>query len=118
MFEIPLNLRYDLFSNQKRKFFVSSGLSTYLMTNEYYDYHYKDNNGAYTVKSYDYTANSNYWFSILNISAGFERSIGTRFAVQAEPYLKIPLKGLGFGNINLNSYGIYFGIKYKPFAKK
>lgn len=116
MLEIPLNLRYDIFSSPKRKFFVSSGLSSYLMTDEYYDYHYK-RNGVYSVSPYPVANNSNYWFSILNISAGFEKSIGRKFSIQAEPYLKMPLKGIGFGKINLNSYGIYFGVKYRPFAR-
>jgi hypothetical protein len=43
-----------------------------------------------------------------------ERSLGKHFSIQAEPYLKVPLKGLGIGNIRMDSYGILFTLKYKP----
>ena len=60
----------------------------------------------------------NYLFSVLNISAGFEHNISKQLSVQAEPYLKVPLKGMGYGSMNLDSYGLYLTFKYKPFLKK
>jgi hypothetical protein len=44
-----------------------------------------------------------------------ERSLGKRFSLQAEPYLKVPLTGLGKGSMRMDSYGILFTLKYKPF---
>lgn len=114
MWEIPVNVRYDVSFNNKRRWFVSTGLSTYLMDKEYYTLSY------YTAGGYPYPvplnsdSNSNYFFSIWNLSAGMERSLGKHFSLQAEPYLKVPLKGLGKGSIRMNSYGIYFTLKYKP----
>ncbi len=115
MWEIPVNVRYDLSYNDKRRWFASTGLSTYLMDKEYYDIYFTYNgNPNYPPYPYDSDTNSNYFFSIWNLSAGMERSLGKHFSIQAEPYLKIPLKGLGAGTMRMTSYGVLFTLKYKP----
>jgi hypothetical protein len=112
MFDIPLNVRYDFAFNNKQRWFASAGASSYIMTSEYYNYDYTYN-GVRSQSPRDRDSTSTYLFSILNLSAGFERALNKRFSVQAEPYLKIPMKGLGYGKLNLNSYGIYFSVKYR-----
>jgi hypothetical protein len=114
MWEIPVNVRYDVSFNDKRRWFVSTGLSTYLMDKEDYTVYYS----TWSNNVYDWPinsdSNSSYIFSILNLSAGMERSFGKHFSIQAEPYLKIPLKGLGMGSMRMTSYGVLFTLKYKP----
>jgi hypothetical protein len=114
MWEIPLNVRYDVSFNDKRRWFVSTGLSTYLMDKEYYTLNYISWSGTPYPYELPSDSNSTYLFSIVNLSAGMERSLGKRFSIQAEPYLKIPLKGLGTGSMRMDSYGILFTLKYKP----
>ena len=116
MWEIPVNVRYDFSYNNKRRWFASTGLSTYLMDKEDYEMYYRWNGSpTYSQPLVNDTTNSSYVFSIWNLSVGMERSLGKRFSLQAEPYLKIPLKDLGVGNMRMNSYGILFTLKYKPF---
>jgi hypothetical protein len=116
MLDIPLNVRYDFSVTPKNRFFASTGLSTYIMKNEDYDYYYKYGS---MDGMYNWTTNkggagdSTYLFSILNLSAGFERSLNKHFSIQAEPYLKLPLSQLGHAKLNLSSYGIYFSFKYR-----
>jgi hypothetical protein len=116
MFDFPLNVRYDFSVNSKRRFYASTGLSTYIMKRENYDYYYTYNNIDQT-SNWDSKergfGDSTYLFSILNLSAGFERALNKHFSIQAEPYLKLPLSQLGHGKLNLNSYGIYFSVKYR-----
>lgn len=112
MWEIPVNVRYDVSFNDKRRWFVSTGLSTYLMDKEDYNLYY---NWVSTAPyNYNSDTNKNYLFSIWNLSAGMERSLGKHFSIQAEPYLKVPLRDLGTGKIRMDSYGILFTLKYKP----
>jgi hypothetical protein len=113
MFDIPLNVRYDLNSGTNHRYFVSTGLSTYFMKKENYEYYYQYSNGSASSRYRTYPSSDRYWFSILNLSAGFEKKLSNRFSLQAEPYLKIPLKGVGYGNIQLNSYGVYFSLKFQ-----
>jgi len=116
MWEIPVNVRYDVSFNEKRRWFVSTGLSTYLMDKENYKIHY-DWNGNPSSSPYNSDSNTNYLFSIWNLSVGIERSLGKQFSIQAEPYLKVPLKGLGIGSMRMDSYGVFFTLKYKPTFK-
>lgn len=115
MWEIPVNVRYDVSFNDKRRWFVSTGLSTYLMDKENYLLYYGNIwNNYVTETPVNSDVNSSYIFSIWNLSAGMERSLGKRLSLQAEPYLKVPMKGLGMGSMRMNSYGILFTLKYKP----
>jgi hypothetical protein len=116
MLDIPLNVRYDFSVTPKNRFFASTGLSTYIMKNEDYDYYWKygaTNGTSNWTSSKGGAGDSTYFFSILNISAGFERSLNKHFSIQAEPYLKLPLNQLGHAKLNLSSYGIYFSFKYR-----
>ena len=117
MIDIPLNLRYDFAGGKQYNFFGSAGVSTYLMDKESYTYHYMYN-GSYARRNWLNENNSSHVFSILNVSAGYEKSVGKKLSVQMEPYLKVPVAGIGFGKMQMNSYGINFAIRYRPEFKK
>jgi Outer membrane protein beta-barrel domain len=113
MWDIPLNLRYNLVPRKSSNVFVSAGLSSYLMKKEDYDYFYYYNGNPVT-RNRSYETDTEHWLSILNISVGYERQISKNFSVQAEPFFKQPLKGVGFGNVKLNTTGVFLSVKYKP----
>jgi hypothetical protein len=113
MFEIPLNLRYDFATRNNHGFFVTAGLSSYLMKKEYYDYSFTWNNNSnpYSRDS-TYNQSSNYILSIIQLSAGYEHAIGRNTSIRVEPYLKIPLQGIGIGSMPISSVGLYLGISH------
>jgi hypothetical protein len=117
MFDIPLNIRYDLNIKAHSRYFISAGVSSYLMDKEDYDYYFYNNAGNYAERNWKTSDNSNYLFSILNFSAGMEKQLGKKTSFMAEPYLKVPVQGVGNGEIRLNSFGINLGLKYQ-FGKK
>ena len=112
MLDIPLNVRYDLGIKTRSRYFISAGVSSYLMNKEDYEYYYYYNGNAGS-RNWSTNENSNYLFSILNFSGGVEQQLGSHLHFMAEPYLKIPVKGIGTGNIQLNSFGINLGLKYQ-----
>lgn len=114
MFDIPVNVRYDINQHPKHRIFVSTGFSSYLMNEETYNFHYTYN-GVYGTRERGYESNEKHLFSIINVSAGIESRLNKSLSLQLEPYFKIPVQGLGFGNIRLNSFGAYLGINYRPF---
>ncbi|MBS1667274.1 MAG: outer membrane beta-barrel protein [Bacteroidetes bacterium] len=118
MMEIPLNLRYDVSVEGNNRFFLSTGLSSYLMQNQSYIYYYHNPIGYQGWRQNSYNTPENFWFSMLNLSAGFESAIAKNFSIQVEPYIKVPLKGVGIGNVSLSSYGINLGVKYAPVLKR
>ena len=109
MWEIPLNIRYTFNPAGKTRWFATGGLSTYLMTGE--KYFYEVENYTRTWKSeWDLKTPSQYPFSIISLSAGFEQHLGKVGNLRVEPYLRIPLGGIGTGNLPILSTGINIGI--------
>ncbi len=113
MWELPLTLRYDFAKNEKTKFFVNAGFSSYFMMKQTYIYFF--HNGlrplAYKVEDDEQV---NYWFKVANISLGLESDMGKGFSFQAEPFFKLPLKNMGIDNLKLNSYGFLLSFRYSP----
>lgn len=109
--EIPLDLRYDVLQRPTYSVFASVGLTSLLMRNEQYTYHY-EYGGYYMRRTWELARGGNQPFSMLNLSMGYERAVAGRWALQAEPFLKLPLAGVGFGKIHLRSAGVLFGAKY------
>ena len=109
--DVPLNLRYDALVRPQARVFGSAGLSSYFMQRERYSYAWVDTNGP-GLWTREAVNENHHLFSILNLSAGYERSLGARWSLQAEPYLKLPLSGVGAGKVRLVSAGVFVGVKY------
>jgi hypothetical protein len=120
MIEIPLNVRYDVNVEGNTIFFVNGGLSSYLMQKQDYLYYCHFYNGFGPAGWYkqDYNRSQNFWFSMINLSAGFETSLSKSISFQVDPYVKIPLKGVGIGNVQLSSYGVNLAFKFSPVLKR
>jgi hypothetical protein len=118
VYEIPLNLSYHFSKTARQGFFATAGLSSYLMKRETYDYYYKYiPTGPTLQREYSFYNENDHFFSVLNLGAGYQRSIGKRISITAEPYFKIPLRGVGYGKVKLNSAGVLFSLSVKPFQK-
>jgi len=113
MWEIPLNVRYTFNPGAKTKWFAVAGFSTYLMTSEKYTYGYEYYGGGTSwpgTSSWDIKKPSQYPFSIVNLSAGFEQRLGKVGNLRVEPYVRLPLTGMGTGKLPIMSTGINIGI--------
>jgi len=118
IYQLPLSIGYHFGQRKKHGWSGSAGLTTLLMKKEVYDYEYKNPSGQY----YYYTRKLNdvnkHYFSVLSLSAGYEYRPGNRVSFSAGPFVNIPLKGIGFGKMKLNSAGLQLNLAVKPFAKK
>ena len=117
MWEFPLLARYTVNPGAKIAFFASTGLSTYIMKEQAYNYNYKTNAGQAMSAAWTNDSTFNHVFSILHLSAGIEKQLGKHMNWQIEPYAKIPLGGVGFGNIRLSSFGINLSVQYRKVLK-
>ena len=113
--DIPVNLRYYPVQGTVQRAFVSLGLSSYLMLSETYELSYLDPSTGYEYKkTIEKNGENQHPFGVVNLSLGYERKLAQRLSLQVEPYLKVPLDGVGEGNISLKSTGIFLGVKYYP----
>jgi hypothetical protein len=119
IYEIPVQVTYNFKSSGKHNWFVSTGLSSILMHTETYRYEY-DRYGAGQVISRPYTIkNKNqHCFSVLTLAGGYEYELNKKISINLSPYIKVPLAGVGYGKVKLNSTGMLLTITAKPFAKK
>lgn len=116
VYEIPLTASYHFNRSAKQSFFASAGVTSYLMKKETYDYSYKYSPSGQTHKaSYTLENKNQHYFSGLSFSAGYERKIGKHISLVAEPYIKLPVTGIGYGKVKLNSAGVLFTVAIKPF---
>ena len=119
VYDIPITVDYTISSNKKQSWFASVGLSSLLMKEETYDYYFKPNySPTYITYTKTIDNQNKHYFSVLNLSGGYTRVINKNISLQAEPYLKIALDGVGYGKVKLNSGGVLFSAVIKPFAKK
>jgi len=111
MFEIPISLRYDFPSGANHGFFIKGGFSSYLMKQEKYTANV-DSSGFQWSYPFATDHPKNYFFSIVQLSGGYEFAIDRKTKISFEPYVKIPLQGIGVGSMPISSAGIYIGISY------
>lgn len=109
MIEVPVNLKYNFITGKKTNWYATTGLSTYFMFKESYDYSYIYN-GYAREKSASYSKGSQNWFSIVNFSIGYEHQLGRIGNLRIEPYLRIPMSGMGTGSLPIMSSGLNIGI--------
>jgi hypothetical protein len=113
MIEIPLNIRYNVATKNNYNLFVLTGVSSYLVQKEDYDYQYTRYNNLYSSNK-SYNKSSTELFNVINLAAGYEKKVGKTTALRVEPYVKLPVKGMGVGDMRLSSAGVLVGIRY-PF---
>lgn len=119
VYEIPLLVSYNFGTRNKNSWFASAGVSSLLMKKETYNYFYKYTAYGPTIsKKWTIDNQNKHYFSILTMSGGYQRKIGKHISLIAEPYIKLPLTGVGFGKVKLNSGGILFTVGINPLNKQ
>ena len=108
--DIPLNINYNVWNNNKGKIVVTGGASSYLMLKEKYDFLYAD----YT-RPITYYGENQHYLGVLNFALAYERITSSKTSFALQPYVKIPVTGIGQGNVNLVSTGLSlnFNLNFK-----
>lgn len=118
IYEIPVNIHYSFRQVKKHNWFAGGGISSIIMKEEKYDYVYKTPTGQYYSYLLTYKNKNQHFLSVITVSGGYQYKLNNRIQLIAEPYIKMPLSGIGAGAIKLKSSGILFTASVKPFTKK
>jgi len=112
--DIPINLNYQFYQRGRSKFTASGGISSYFMLREQYHFAYA-NEAAYdqSVIDYEVRGQNNHLFGVANLSVTFERQLNKRFSIGIQPFVKLPLTGIGYGQTKLMSKGIAVSVNFK-----
>ena len=115
LYELPVNMKYTFISG-KHNLFATTGISSYLMRSENYDYEYTQNNQPGGHNFLSYTNETKNWFSVANFSVGYTHKLGGIGSIRIEPYLKLPLANLGTAKMPITSTGLNIGFT-KPLRR-
>ncbi|HLO46350.1 MAG TPA: hypothetical protein VK175_18555 [Leadbetterella sp.] len=111
MLDIPISLSYNVLEKGPNKFFSTLGITNYKMLKEKYEYTY-ENNYDPNLKWKKWEGNSGFFGAgVVNFSLGVERRLTQFLSIQVEPFVKIPIKRVGFGDVKLLSTGLFFNLK-------
>ena len=110
--EIPVQASYFFLNQKSRKIGISSGLSSYLMLKEKYNFKYGQQSGVDDYLLVKHNANRHY-LSVVSLSASYQiRPKSSNFFWAIEPFVKLPLGGVGEGNVHLKSSGVSLNLTY------
>lgn len=109
--EIPLYIQFRVLDSERHGLWLSTGLSSYWMRREKYQYTYAD----YVTPGADgilIEKENRHLLSVLNLGLAYERQLSPSLSIELEPYIKIPLGGVGYGKVSLYTTGAYLSFKY------
>lgn len=109
--DIPVNVYYTFFPERFLSLRVGAGFSSYIMRKEDYVY-CVDNYGSDVYYEQKVRGENNEWFKVLNVSVVVSKRFSPRFAAEVEPFVKVPLAGVGEGKVTLVSMGAFFNVKF------
>lgn len=109
VWEIPLRAKYDFLRKEKSNFYSTAGFTSYIMTHEKNNY-LVSMNGAQQSMISSYKNKSRSLAATLDISVGYEHKIGKTNHFRLEPYIQIPLKGMGVGSMPMMSTGLRIAV--------
>ena len=107
--EIPVHLRYDFSNKKDHHYFSLAGFSSYILTKESNQYHTSLNGAEYMIYG-TYKNNRGYFAASLDLAIGYEKNIGKTSNIRFQPYIQLPVKGIGVGNLHVMSTGVHIAI--------
>ncbi len=113
VYEIPVSLLYHFRSKGKGNWFTSAGFASVLMKKEDYEFDYKDLAGQQRYSSRSWSNYSNHILAAVQLSGGYRYPLSKKFSISAEPYIKIPVTGIGYGDVKLRGAGMLISLTYR-----
>jgi hypothetical protein len=116
--DVPINVNYQVLHKKNYSVTLNSGLSSYIMLKEKYKYTSTDQTGIPQITRLELNNQNQHPLGIVNLSVSVERQVSDRVSIGVQPFLKLPLTGIGYYNYNLRSRGVAVSLSIKPFGSK
>lgn len=110
--DIPITLKYDFLQFDQSRFFATASLSSYIMLDEEYNFTYENEYGNLAESFSDQTG-TRHWFSNAGLSVGYEFDFHQNWSLRAEPFVRLPLREVGWTNVQLYSMGSFLSVNYR-----
>jgi hypothetical protein len=116
VYELPVGAVYQFGNGKRHQWLAAVGLASLLMRTEQYEYWYTSGSNTYS-RSYGVRNENKHYFSVLSLSGGYQYNVNKRLSFIAEPYVRLPLGGVGLGSVRLHSAGLQLSLAIRPFAR-
>ncbi|PAU93828.1 hypothetical protein CK503_09140 [Aliifodinibius salipaludis] len=114
LIDIPISLKYNLMHFHNSKLFVTGGASSYIMLNEDYQFQYNSYSTGQQQRWQERTG-TRHWMSNAVLSLGYEMDLRKNISLRVEPFIKVPMREVGWGNVKLYSMGSFISVNYNIF---
>ncbi|MEO6668689.1 MAG: hypothetical protein ABIN36_04370 [Ferruginibacter sp.] len=104
-----LGIRYKVIEHKRASIYGSVALSAYDVTREENAYSVSLNGNRAMMKGM-YKANNAKLPAVVGFAVVYAYQINKKTAVRVEPYLKVPIQGIGVGSVPVTSAGVQLGI--------
>ncbi len=112
--DVPLNLAYRINRvNANNNFWISASVSNSWMLTEEYQYQYTGLYNSALIDGWKGRGESSHLLSHLGFSIQWHHQFNEKLGFLVSPYVNLPLKGVGHGNVHLMSSGLMLGINHK-----
>lgn len=116
--DIPLNVNYKVLTRKRLSLSVNSGLSSYIMLKEKYEYITEKPGNVQEMSTLELNNQNKHLFGVANVSVSLDHKISDNLSIGVQPFVKLPLTGIGNGNVNLRSTGVSFSLNIGLFPVK
>jgi len=116
--DIPLNVNYKMLNNKKLSVSFNTGLSSYFMLREKYEFVTDQPDGTKNVSKIQVNNENQHLFGVANVSVSFDHQITNTVSIGIQPFAKLPLTGIGNGSVRLKSAGVSFSLNIGLFPVK
>jgi hypothetical protein len=114
LFDIPITAKVNLLQGNRSRFFATAGLSSYIMQREEYEFRYSNPEpAAGQPASWSGNTGTVHLFSNAAFSAGYEFDLNRNLSLRAEPFIRVPIREVGWGNVKLYSVGSFVSVNLK-----
>ncbi|MFD2533220.1 hypothetical protein [Gracilimonas halophila] len=110
--DIPITVKYDVMQFENSRFFATGGLSSYVMLSEDYQFDYNGYSQGQTT-TLNERSGKTHLFSNAGFSIGYEYDLHQNWSLKAEPFIKVPIREVGWGNVKLYTLGTFVSVSYK-----
>jgi hypothetical protein len=116
--DIPINVNYKLLDHKKYAISLNAGASSYVMLKEKYQFTPSNPSSPQNPRSIEIKNENQYLFGVANIGLSINREISRGLSIGVQPFIKLPLTGIGYGNARLRSTGISFSLNMDLFPRE
>jgi hypothetical protein len=106
LYQVPVAIKYDVVHRKASAFFSSAGISSYILTKEKNNYQTSMNGMQQNMQGMYKNVSAGFASSI-DLSIGYEHTLRKGTNIRIQPYLQVPLKGMGIGSMQVLSTGLH-----------